>query len=172
MDNPYQSPGDELFNSAEALLPGAVAGKAKQIRVIAVLMIIHGVAMLAAGVGVAVMMVWVANDQKFQEQFTKSQEQNPNLPADFGEKALTWMKVGYVAYGSVLGVVGVFNVVSGWLNYNYRARIAGILAMVGNLASIVTCWCFPTSLLLLVYGLIIYLSADAERAFAKSAPTL
>ncbi len=41
----------------------------------------------------------------------------------------------------------------------------GILALVSGAAMLLFCYCFPYSLGLLIYGLIVYLSPDAEAAF-------
>jgi hypothetical protein len=171
MDNPYESPGFGQFDSDQPLPPGSIVGKAKQIRPIAILLILQGVATVVAGIALAIFMVKMTDDPKFRQGFIEQQQENPNLPPDFAEKMLDWMKTGYVAYGAALGVIGVFGVIAGGMNYNYRGRIAGILAMVANLASVMACWCFPSSVALLIYGLIIYLSADAERAFSRSVTT-
>ena len=71
----------------------------------------------------------------------------------------------YGGMGLGLLVVGVIGLVAGFLNYGYRGRIFGIISLILNLGSILFCWCLPLSIGLLIFGLIVYLSPEAERAF-------
>jgi hypothetical protein len=54
---------------------------------------------------------------------------------------------------------------AGVRNRKYRSRSLGLVALgVGTLASI-TCYCAPTALGLLIYGLVVYLNSDVRYAF-------
>ena len=72
----------------------------------------------------------------------------------------------YVVFGLVILSVGILRIVAGVRNYKYRGKVLGIVALVVGMLPALTCYCLPTSLGLLIYGLIVYLNNDVVRAFA------
>ncbi|MBS0210842.1 MAG: hypothetical protein JSS27_18015 [Planctomycetes bacterium] len=200
MDNPYQSP----FSSglAQSQSPaGAIVGRAKQIRIVAVLMIVNAGLLLVMAAILGVMAVFLppvmadiekhkqeAREQmqemkhkeleKIREQARRAgarvedEEEVPRikeLPDNSAavpfSQVLPWMYGGVSALAAL--VAGV-NALAGWQNYHYRGRAFGLIALFSNLVTIFTCYCAPTSIALMVYGLVVYLSEDSERAFANN----
>lgn len=63
---------------------------------------------------------------------------------------------------------------AGIQNFRYRRRVLGIVSQVCGLASMFGCYCGPTSIMLLIYGLIVYLNPAVQAAFEmgdKGTPT-
>jgi hypothetical protein len=157
MENPYQSPqplSGELASSAQG---GGLAG---QIPVVAILLMVQGgLEVLMAGLylvsGGAV--AFVAANQGFDQM-----KGNPPLsPQAFG-----WlMVVTYAVLAIAAFAVAALKIFAGWRNYSFRGRIWGMAALVSGMASVVTCYCFPTALLLMIYGLIVYLNPQSAWAF-------
>ena len=82
------------------------------------------------------------------------------------EQVMTVIGGIYILIGGLLLGVGGLNIVAGIKNLKYRGRTLGITALsLGGLA-IFGCYCAPTAIGLLIYGLIIYLNQDVSRAFA------
>ena len=168
-DNPFQSP----------LVPDSTApaqpsgdprrfGRARQVPIVAVLMIVHGAMLCLAGIGLLVFMVFfsgkIADQIEEQQQFQRAAGK-PGAP-QVNPNAIRWVFTGmYGVLGGVMLVAGLLGIFAGIRNYGFRSRVLGIIALVGGMASLFTCYCVPLSLALLIYGLIIYLSHDAEVAF-------
>lgn len=72
----------------------------------------------------------------------------------------------YLVLGIAVLTAGILKIVAGIRNLKYRGKILGIVAMASSLVTVFTCYCAPTALGLLIYGLIVYLNADVSRAFA------
>jgi hypothetical protein len=70
-----------------------------------------------------------------------------------------------ILLGGLLVGVGGLNIVAGIKNLKYRGRTLGITALSLGVAGIFGCYCAPTAIGLLIYGLIIYLNQDVSRAF-------
>ncbi len=72
---------------------------------------------------------------------------------------------------SIFGVLAlaaaVLKIVAGIKNLKYRGRTLGIVAMASGGLTMFTCYCAPTAIVLLIYGLIVYLNADVARAFEQ-----
>jgi hypothetical protein len=72
---------------------------------------------------------------------------------------------------SILGVVAlaaaILKIVAGIKNLKFRGRTLGIVAMASGVLTIFICYCAPTALALMVYGLIVYLNGDVARAFEQ-----
>jgi len=73
---------------------------------------------------------------------------------------------------AVFGVICVICIISGVLriyagvnNIKHRKRKLGILSLCFGAVTALTMYCLPTSIGLLIYGLIIYLNPEVKRAF-------
>ena len=64
-------------------------------------------------------------------------------------------------------VLALLKVVAGIRNFGYRNRVLGILALASSPLNVFTCFCFPSGLVILVYGLVVYCHREASRAFAS-----
>jgi len=198
VDNPYQSPFS--LGLAQPQSPaGAIVGRGKQIRIVAVLMMVNAGVLLVMAVMLGVMAIFVPpamagfekQQQEAREHLRKQRDkelkkmrdearragakggdedeapQIKELPDDSAtvplSQVLPWVYGGVSALAALVAVV---NALAGWRNYHYRGRTFGLIALFSNLVTIFTCYCAPTSIALMVYGLVIYLGEDSERAFA------
>jgi hypothetical protein len=72
----------------------------------------------------------------------------------------------YLLMGLPVLAVGIFRIVAGVRNLGYKNRTMGIVALAAGAVSVMTCYCLPTSIGLMVYGLVVYLDQQSQRAFA------
>jgi hypothetical protein len=147
----YGAPGGPLLN--RSILA--------QIRVIAILLIVHGVMLLLMGImlaGIAFIFPAIISSQQMK---TGTQPGQPT-PAQF-------QMIMVVVYGGMSAaaiVPGILQIMAGIANLKLKSRTFGIVSMVAGTLSMVTCYCGPTAIGLLIYGLIIYLNETSIRAFA------
>ncbi len=95
----------------------------------------------------------IANDPEFQ--------QNGPPP----EVMFTMMSWGYAAVGGGTSLIGLLNIFAGIRNMMLKGRVLGMIALFLGLAASLSCYCMPTSVGLLVYGMIVYLNPAVIRAF-------
>lgn len=172
-ENPYQSPGSD--DPTRAAVPSEwsedvdprTIGKARSVPTVAKLMILHGALMFVAGVGLISMMAFIAPQigQQIENQQEMQRKQNPNAPRLSKEAMTTMLYAMYGAMSVCLFVIGSLNIFAGIRNHGYRNRILGVVSLVLNMGSVFFCWCLPFSIGLMIYGMIIFLSPEAERAF-------
>jgi hypothetical protein len=157
MENPYQSPQDLAGQEAKTSSGG---GMARQIQVVAILLMVQG------GLEVAVGGLWTFLAGTFAVLTTQQPPQgNPNAP--LSPQGFGWlMGVVCALMATATFAVAALKLFAGWRNYSFRGRTWGIAALASSVVSIVTCYCFPTALALMVYGLIVYLNAEASLAFS------
>jgi hypothetical protein len=163
--NPYQSPnfsdlsqqGGQSFGME--LNPSILT----QQRVIAILMIIQGTLSLLMGLfllgSAFIFPALLAADV--------SRQRGPMPPAPGPTPdQLAWILLA--AYGAMglCGVIpGALQIYAGIQNLWLKGHTLGIVAISAGVITIGTCYCLPTSLGLLVYGLIIYLHMTTKMAF-------
>jgi hypothetical protein len=169
VNNPYRSPGaDEPDASVpeEGVDPRTI-GKARYVPTVAILMIAHGVLMFVAACGLIGMTVFMTPQiaQQIEDQQKMQRAQNPNAPVFTKDGWQTMLTAIYGGMAAVLCIIGVVNLFAGIQNYRYHYRILGVISLVINMGAILFCWCLPFSLGLLIFGMIIYLSPEADRAF-------
>ncbi len=63
-------------------------------------------------------------------------------------------------------ILGSLKIVAGARNYRYRNRALGIVALAVAPLSIFTFFCLPSAMVIMVYGLVVYLNRDVKRVFA------
>lgn len=146
MENPYQAPQSLPGESAAAARGG---GLARQVPIVAILLMVQGgLEVLVGGVFLlfgGTMAVFATQEAVQQGMF-------------FGGVSTVMGIVGIAA--------GVLQAVAGWQNYFFRRRWLGLAALIAGLGSAFTCYCFPTALVLMLYGLIVYCSRQSSWAFA------
>lgn len=167
MDNPYESPtplskfADQPYSPTGAP-SGVVRGMVGHVRVVAILMIVQGALQLLMGLvlaGTGVFMgVMIGNDPQFRQGQAGGQPPPEWLPWLFGAV--------YGGIGLVALVSGILLIYGGIRGFSFRSRTLGIIAQISSLSSIFTCYCAPTAVGLLVYGLIVYLDSSVKQAFA------
>jgi hypothetical protein len=132
-----------------------------QVQVVSILMIVNGslvslMGLLLAAVG-PTMFVVVGMDQ----------HKAPMRPDD--RTALTIITVAYTVGGVLVLTAGVLNVIAGIRSLKFRGRALALTALFFNIIPLFTCYCLPTSLGLMIYGLIVFFNADVARAFRLAA---
>ena len=79
---------------------------------------------------------------------------------------VTW---AFVVGGTVVAIVmfglGGLWIYSGVSVMKYRRRTLAIVALAAGMVTFFTCYCFPTSLVMGIYGLIFLLNEPVARAF-------
>lgn len=68
-------------------------------------------------------------------------------------------------FGVLVLAAAVLKIWAGIKNLKYRGRTLGIVAVASAGLSMFLCYCAPSGLALLIYGLIVYLNGDVARAF-------
>ncbi len=165
--NPYESPNpiESPATDSAAIPPPQSVGWVKHVRIVSALMIAQGSLDLLMGAGLIAMGAFVgfgmrnivANDPEFQR----------NAPPP--DAMFTLMSWGYIAVGVVTSLIGAVNIFAGIRNWMFKGRILGMVAMFLGLGASFTCYCLPTSVGILVYGLIVYLNPAVIRAFQMRA---
>jgi hypothetical protein len=71
----------------------------------------------------------------------------------------------FVVLGPMLLLAGGLKLAFGIRNHSFRGRLGGIVALASGALALPSCCCAPTALGLLAYGLRVYSSPEARRAF-------
>jgi hypothetical protein len=165
MENPYQSP-ESLPGLSDAQTGSPFAdhipsGRASQVPIVAILMMVQGGFELLYAVFMSVMGVVM----------TMSLAKAPPGPAQQPSPLVMASLIGgvYLAMGVAILIAGVLKLTAGFRNYRYRGRTLGIVAMISGLLTLFGCYCFPTALALLIYGLIVYFDRQTVYAFQLGA---
>lgn len=145
--NPYEPPPP-----VESTPPRDI-GLIPQIRAVAALMIAQGILCAAlSGFSLLSIIVMTASG-------------NQIVPAN----QVGSLRVLYFGLAIVSGVPAVGYLIAGGMNFFYRGRNYGLTALWLGLLGIGTCYCGPTSVALLVYGLIVYFNPAVMAAFRHAA---
>jgi hypothetical protein len=67
---------------------------------------------------------------------------------------MTIMPIIYLAIGLVVLIAGVLNLIAGIRVLKFRGRTFALVALFANIVPVLTCYCAPTSIGMMVYGLI------------------
>lgn len=155
--NPYESPQSAELGYAKLDDPTTVSGKARQIVVVAILMMVQGGMELLYGGMFVVLGAFMSNMDNFLP---------PDQPEMRGPLPSWFLLAVYGGMGLFAIALAVVKIWAGYSNLNYRGRTLGIVALCLNVLSCFTFYCAPTGIALLIYGLIVYLSPEAQQAFA------
>lgn len=156
--NPYAASASSGYGGSP--LPLGSTAMVNQIRVVAILTIVHGALACAAGlmyVALGVVTLFLV----------PTMHENPpggGFAGDSGPP--TWIFLIYVAMGLPAVIIGAVQIFAGWRNYDLRNRTLGIVAVLGGVVASTTCYCAPTAIALTVYGLIVLLNSGVAQAFA------
>ncbi len=141
-NNPYASPAEAGSKSRDARAVGHV-------RAVAILLIVQGFLECLMGVLMA--------------GLTIVSLAAPTAGGTANAVIAVMIYVGFALIGLVIGGTRVY---AGVRNLYFRSHTFGIVSLALGLATVVTCWCAPTSIALTIYGLIIYLNPFVAEAFA------
>jgi hypothetical protein len=168
MDNPYASPNPtNAFGGKNPTgLPagGRERGLVGHVRVLGILMLVHGVLALLCGLLFIAMAI-------FFPMIFAAMEPPPNARA--GEPSPEF--IAGIA-GGVYGTIGLITLIAGGLQiyagyqtYLFRKRQLGIIALIVGVGASLSCYCSITAIGLLIYGLFVFLNASVKEAFELGA---
>lgn len=120
---------------------------------------IVGILMLVNGVTVALMGALYAAMGPMMMAFA------PPAGAGGGGPPPEIFLIIYGTIGGVVLLVGVLNVIAGYRVTTMRNRVLGLIALFTNVVALITCYCAPTAIAMMVYGLIVLFQPDVTRAF-------
>ena len=127
------------------------SSKVMQVTTLAVLMIIQGA--LEALIGLVLLVMGPAMLSTMPSMSRSDQE------------ALGIMSAVFIILGLLILLTAGLKIVAGIKNLKYRGRSLGMAALISSIVSMMTGYCAPTAIALVIYGLIIYLDNDVRRAF-------
>lgn len=166
MSNPYETPQYDPYQYSPAgqgkpsnIVPSSLV---QQVRILGILNAVQGgleLIMALFFLFYAVFLPIMMNTPEFRE----GQPDSP--PPGF----VLGMGIGLGVVGALLLVVAVCRIVSGVRCWWFRSRSLAMVSMILGAVSIFTCYCAPTSLAVLVYGLIVMLAPPVKQAFEMAA---
>ena len=164
MSNPYESPQSDFYEQpAKPGEYGEATGHVpsplvQQVRVIAVLNAVQG--------GLEIIMGLIQGSMAFLFPALMIMDANANQGPDAPPEEFFWViSLIYGGIGLVLLIGGGLRVFATIRNWGYRGRVLGIVSFSVGMLSIITCYCAPTGIGLLVWGLIAYLNPSVKQAF-------
>jgi hypothetical protein len=161
--NPYAVGADQnTFGAQPPASEELQQGILSQIRVVAIMLIVHGSMLLLAGIFFLIMAAFLPGIITSSQQ-VQAAPANQNGPTP--EQLSKLLTGTYLVMGLAAFLPGLLQLVAGIRNLYPKGRTLGIIALFSGLLSVASCYCAPTSLGLLVYGLIIYFNPTAVRAF-------
>jgi hypothetical protein len=166
MSNPYQSPQNpaldpKYFQDAPQLAYGSGEyGWIQQVRVYAILSAVQGLLELPMGAMVLGMGFFIPAMMALDKSNPKG---GGNPPPD---EFIYGMMGAYIAIGSVVLFSALLRLFAAYRNFYFKGRTLGIASMIVGLGPLLTCYCGPTAIGVLVYGLIVYLNPAVRMAFA------
>jgi uncharacterized membrane protein HdeD (DUF308 family) len=166
MSNPYQPPSFDptQFQDQPAFPPGSAYGYSNwinQIRTFAILNSVQGIlevmfGLMASGAGIFFPLM------TRMEEFKKAAAEGDGPPPE----QMMWIAGGiYLTIGIFALTSGILRIVAGVQNYRLKGRMLGFVSLIVGMAPVFTCYCAPTAIALLVFGLIIYLDPAVKAAF-------
>jgi len=163
MSNPYQTPAfdPKQFQDQPAYAPGAANDYSwvSQIRIFAILNAVQGILEIPMGLFLSGLGIAMPALQRLQKN------NNPGQLGPNEESMFLFITVLYVAIGIPLFISGILRVASAWQNYHFRGRILSLVSIIVGMATLFSCYCAPTAIGLLVYGLILHLNPAVSAAF-------
>jgi hypothetical protein len=123
----------------------------RQVKVVGILMIIHGITVIIMGGLVIFAGAWILGV-------------GPAGGGGGGPDANV-ISVIYIAWGSLVLICGLLNAIAGVRIMMFHNRILGIVALFSNVLVLLTCYCALTAIGMMVYGLIVLFQRDVARAF-------
>jgi hypothetical protein len=163
MSNPYLSPSfdPKQFQDHAGYMPPPQYtgfGWVQQIRVVAILNCVQGGLECTAGAGLAGIGIFVGIMIGMDRGGPGGNGPPPGVE---------WFAGGlYGGLGAVALIAGILRIYAGYQNFRYRKRVLGIVSLICGLGSMIVCYCAPTGIAMLIYGLIVYLNPAVQAAFA------
>ncbi len=162
--NPYMAGESEtefVASGAINLSPGQPRGMVGQVPILGVLMIIQGAFVVILGIGFALLATVMP------AIIMQQMQNNPGLQGN-GPAPVTMTRYMLAIYGGVsivLLLIGISGILAGLRVFRFQRRVFGIISLSVGLGAFVGCYCFPTALALMIYGLIVLLNQPVITAF-------
>ncbi len=131
-----------------------------QVKVVGILMIVQGALTSIMGIVFAALGPFI---------FAMMSLDKGHPPKADEKTVLTIVSVIYLILGILVLIVGILNIVAGIRCLRFRGRTLAIVALFSNIVSAVTCYCAPTSIALMVYGLIVLFNGEVAEGFQLAA---
>ncbi len=156
--NPYAAnatPQAAPAPTASGLLPGMLP----QLPVVAVLIMVQGGLEILGG------FFAIFYALAMPTLMTTMPRQGANPPPVPPQTVLDGMFYAGLIYAVVLFALGAARMVAGVKMLRYRSYIFVIATLLSGLMTLFTCYCFPTALVLAIYGMILLLNPSVRAAF-------
>jgi hypothetical protein len=168
MSNPYQSPAfdPKQFQDQPVYVTTAVSdyGWVNQVRTFAILNAVQGLleipmGCMTTGMGAAL-----------PAMIRMGKAKNPGgPPLTASDETMLWvLSLVYLGIGLPVFTSGILRIIAGWKNYRFKGRTLGMISIIAGLATMFSCYCAPTAVGLLVYGLIIFVNPAVKAAFGMA----
>jgi len=158
-ENPYDSPA--VFSDQPAdLTPGSErpVGMLAHVPVLAAFMIFQGALCVLGGFSCVLLAIFAA--------MMVMGEGGPEAPPDMDRETFSALMFAvYAGLGAVVGLPGLVTLWSGIQLLRFKGRVLGMLATFVGLISGLFCYCLPTGMALMIYGLIVLSNAEVRVAF-------
>ena len=166
--NPYSAATSSTHapREGDVQLPDVqVRGMISQVQILGVLMIIQGAMELLVAMAIAGYAVFMP--QIMQEMQNQAAKQGGQPPAGMQQtqQMAGWLTVGGSVLAAVILAVAIMTIFSGFKVYRFQGRTLAIVSLCSGLLMLFTCYCFPTSLALTIYGLIVMLNPSVKLGF-------
>jgi hypothetical protein len=147
--------------------PNQTRGMVNQAAVVGVLMAVQGAMNCVAGlISAFYAALMPLTMQLLQRQAAQQAGQNGgNAPVPMPENIGWYFAIGGTLVAVVLIGLGVLLIYTGFSVARYQRRTLAMIALGSGLITLFTCYCFPTSLALAVYGMIFLLNQPVSLAF-------
>ena len=161
MSNPYEAPKspENPFGEQFPDTQPQSAGLVNQVQIVCILMIVQGALVTCMG------LFYVGYAFVFPAVF-RAMEASAPAGAQAPPAEMTWIMM------AVMLVIGIPVLLSGPLliwagirNLRFRGRVLGLVALIASVVTVVTCYCAPTGIGLMAYGLIVYMNPEVIQAF-------
>ena len=160
--NPYQP--TELAGKSEPMVLGGIEfaadmrqGWVGHVQILGVLMIVHGIIDV---LGAIMMTAYAWLMPGFIRQAGAANGGKPMPP-----EAEWVMLLIMGGIGVVFLVAGVASILGGVWAIQFRRRVGVITGLIVGLAMLFSCYCFPTSFALMIYGMFVMLNPSVAYAF-------
>ena len=161
--NPYAAGEPSEFGNPSAGVPDK-RGMVGHVPVVGILLIVQGVLQLLMGAYLLALPFFLSEflDEQLQNNPALQQQQ------DFTPEQMKQIMLGtYLVMGAIGGVLSLVQIAGGIQTLRFRTRVFDIVALSagGLLSPVAGCWCFPTALMLTIYGLIVLFNEPVKAAF-------
>ena len=163
--NPYSAPQTtpQVIQQSGSipLPPGQTRGMVGQAAIVGVLMVVQGAIDCLGGIIAAFYAVFMPSIMAEAARQQAAQGGGQPMPENIG----TFFAVGGGIVAVVMIGLGILLIYSGISVARYQRRTLAIIALASGLMTLFTCYCFPTSLLLGIYGMIFLFNQPVAYAF-------